>query len=151
MLKFCYQTPLRGATYLKADVAFAVERSLRVWPDFGHGHCYRVDDAAYSVCSDPDADLYDTRRQIEIIAFPITRFTPRGFRAAVGGFVVAPITRLVRNDATRRFADLTPEAAIASFVARRRKQAQIKRSQAKVADYLADLGDAVLGNERVPE
>lgn len=146
-LRFVYQTkiyPYGGREALAEAAAAAVVRAAKYTGDHGLGHAYRVDDVTYSVCVDPDAEEYRASTDIEIRAFPILKRTETGFRIRIGGWDHAPETRWISFAWSKRWAGLTPEEALASFAARRKRQAAIYRGRAQKAEELARRAERIL-------
>jgi hypothetical protein len=91
---------------------------------------FRCEAKRYSVCIDPDADQYGvTDPRLEMTWWRVEKRTPKG--AWVCG-------RFVLLSATKRWACETEEEALASFIARKRKQIRIlshnlSRAQADLA------------------
>lgn len=145
--RFVYQTQIgryeRDALAKAAKTA--VERALRPDRASDLGHAYRVDDAAYSVVVDADREEYGTSRQIEIAAFPVLKLTDTGFRIRIGGWDRDPETKWIAFGWTKHWADLTPEDALRSFIARRQRQAKIYEGRAQVARSLAADAECILG------
>lgn len=145
--RFVYETPIRRheRDALDKAAAQAVERAARWTGDYNLGHAFRVIDSTYSVVIDPDRDEYGTSTQLEIVAFPITKRTENGFRIRLGGWDHAPVTTWVAFRHTKQFAGLTPEDAVASYVARRRKQARIYERRAAKALALVEQAERLIG------
>lgn len=96
------------------------------------GYLYRFDDKSYATCIDPDGDVWGSTTQVELTAYPIVKVTPCAY------WVRLPYStqnRLVYAGARKRFASKTIELAKESFIARKRKQAQIFRARADKADH----------------
>ena len=90
---------------------------------------WRCEAKRYSVCIDPDRDVYGTTPpRLEMSWWTIDRATPKG--AWVCG-------RFVLLTATKRWACPTEEEALGSFTARKRKQIRILSTQLSRAE--ADL------------
>ena len=144
--RFVYETPIsryeRDA--LAKAAAQAIERAARWTGDYNLGHAFRVIDSTYSVVIDADREEYGTNTQLEIVAFPITKRTENGFRIRLGGWDHAPVTTWVAFRHTKQFAGLTPEDAVTSYVARRRKQARIYEGRAAKALALAEQAERLI-------
>lgn len=145
-MRFAYQTPIRRyeRDALSKAAALAVERSTRYMSDCALGHAYRVIDTTYSVTVDADRDEYASDTRLEIVAFPITKRTENGFRIRLGGWDHAPETTWIAFRHTKQFASLTPEGALASYAARRRRQASIYQSRAHTAQVMAEQAEYLL-------
>jgi len=145
--RFVYETPIRRheRDALAKAAAQAVERAARWTGDYNLGHAFRVIDSTYSVVIDADREEYGTNTQLEIVAFPITKRTENGFRIRLGGWDHAPVTTWVAFRHTKQFAGLTPEDAVTSYVARRRKQARIYERRAAKALALVEQAERLIG------
>ena len=87
---------------------------------------FRCEARRYSVCIDPDLDLYSvTDPRLEMTWWRVDKRTPKG--AWVGG-------RFILLTATKRWACETEEEALASFIARKRKQIRILSHNLKKAE-----------------
>ncbi|UPT95468.1 hypothetical protein J4G48_0040655 [Bradyrhizobium barranii subsp. apii] len=87
---------------------------------------WRCEAKRYSVCVDPDRDVYGTTPpKLEMWWWEIDRVTPKG--AWVCG-------RFVLLSATKRWACPTEEEALESFMARKRKQIRILSHRLKEAE-----------------
>lgn len=138
--RFVYETPIlryERDALVKATKEAVARSSRYSVPDAALGHAFRVVDVTYSVTVDADRDEYDTDTRLELIAFPITKRTERGFRIRLGGGDDAPVTTWVAFRHRKQWASLTPEAAMESYIARREKQARIYEGKANRARYLA--------------
>lgn len=90
------------------------------------GKMYRYEERRYA----PPLDEFENpigsgTTEIHLMEFSIVRETPRG--AWVSYYGSEP--RFVRNEARKRYACRTKEAALASFIARKRRQAEILERQ----------------------
>jgi hypothetical protein len=150
--RLVYETPiyLYGEDGLQQAVAKAVAKVARHWEDLPLGFAFRVDDVSYSVAIDPDRDEYGTNTQLEIAAFPVLRVTPKGFHISVGGWSGNPQTRWIGNEWTKQWACRTPEAALRSFIARRKRMAAIYEGRAQSARYWADKAEYLLQKTEHP-
>lgn len=141
--RFVYETPINRyeRDALAKAAAQAIERAAKWTGDHNLGHAFRIIDATYSVVIDPDREEYGTSTQLEIVAFPITKRTENGFRIRLGGWDHAPVTTWIAFRHTKQFAGLTLQDAVASYVARRRKQARIYECRAAKALALAEQAE----------
>ncbi len=150
--RLVYETTI--STYQRDGLLKAVEaarfKAVKRWGEAPLGHAYRIDDVSYSVCSDPDSDYYTTSTGLEIAAFPVVKETDCGFRIRIGGWDAKPETRFINTSWTKQWAARTPEAAVRSFVARRRKMASIYTARAKDATFWADEAERLLEKYVVP-
>jgi hypothetical protein len=95
-------------------------------PPEGVDVLWRCEAKRYSVVIDPEAERYGvTDPRLEVTWWRVDRRTPKGAWAA-GRFVLL--------SAYRKWACNTEEEAIASFIARKRKQIRILSSQLKRAE-----------------
>lgn len=102
---------------------------------------YRYEDVQYA----PSVDQFDNiirgsgRLVVHLRTYPVIRQTPCGVRidTGMGG------TRFVSNQYRKQFAHSTKEAAKASFIARKKRQASIYQArvnQAETAIRMIELG-----------
>lgn len=98
-------------------------------------HWYRMEDRAYSVSSGWGDDTYYTDYRVELRKFEVIRHTSKGVWLRVGFFSGE---RWVNASARKRFACSTIEEALASFVARKDKQARIYENRAQIARLMKD-------------
>jgi hypothetical protein len=129
---------------LAKAAARAVERATRNIGPSDLGYAFRVIDNSYSYVSDPEYDAYSVTTKLEIIAFPIVKLTPTGFRIRRSGADENPETRMVSGAWTKQWASRTPEAALRSYIARRKRQASIYEARAATARELAVRAEYLL-------
>ncbi len=107
------------------------------------GFAYRVTDASYSV-SDEYGDHAYSDSAIELEAFPVLKRTENGFRIRTGGWDHSPSGRWIAFAWTKRFASLTVDEALQSFIARKTRQATIHEARAQCARRLAERAERML-------
>lgn len=150
-IRYVYQTPISryGRDALAKAAQQAVERAVR-WHGAHEVFAYRVIDATYSVCVDPDGDVFAPSTQMEIIAFPVVKQTDHGFRIRRGGSEEHPETRWVSFNWHKSWASLTPEGAVKDFAARKSRQASIYTARALKAENLRREAQQLLGGATWP-
>ena len=94
---------------------------------------YRVEDRSYSIADEWGDHCY-TRTEIQVHRFEVIKHTPKG----VWLNLLFGDRRFVLASANKRFACPTVEEAVASFIARRTRQAQIYEARAKQARSLIE-------------
>lgn len=103
-------------------------------PAEGADVLWRCEARCYSICIDPDADLYGTSGpEIELQWWPVRKRTPCG--AWLDG-------RFVRLTAFKRWACNTENEALASLIARRKRQTSILKTQLARAENELALAEA---------
>ena len=142
-IRYVYETEIRR--YERDALAKAVQeactRSLKWHDDPGElGFAFRVVDNSYS----------GSTTKLEIIAFPVVKATPTGFRILRGGSDEHPETRWISHSWNKQWASRTPEDALRSYIARRKKMARIYEGRAQVARQMADRAEYVLQKETHP-
>lgn len=138
--KFVYETPIRRYEQdaLAKATQQAIERCQRNHERFGikaEGYAFRVVCNRYASSSGYDDDDWVISSQLEIIAFPIIKRTPTGFRIWRGHNGRFDETRLVSRLWTKTWASDTPEGALRDFAARKKRQASIHDARAKNARH----------------
>lgn len=109
-------------------------------PPAGADVLWRAEARRYSYCSDPDYDIWSiTSPCIELSWYIVERRTPCGARLDGG--------RFVRLTAAKRWACSTPQEAIESLIARRKRQISILGNQLRRAREELVLAEAAM--ERV--
>lgn len=115
------------------------------------GFAFRVDDATYSVSSGWGDDEYYSDTRIEIEAFIVAKVTEKGFRIVTcEGWGRPSQTRWIAHNWTKQFASRTPEDAMRSYIARRKKQASIYRARAARAEGLVSTAERMLEKQKEP-
>lgn len=151
-VRFIYQTPISswGNNALDKAAEDARTRASRWYPDDReyHGWAYRVVDNDYSYIVDAEREEYGVETKLEIVAFPIIKATGTGFRIRRGGTEEQPETRWVSDSWNKQWASRTPEEAVRSLIARRKRQARIYESRAKKAKHVAQKAERLLTPER---
>lgn len=149
-VRYAYETPIPRYQRdgLAKAAAEAAVRASRWHPEREDlGYAYRVIDATYSTCIDPDGDVYGSSTQLEIIAFPIVKKTDSGFRIWRGGSKELPETRWVSFAWNKSWASLTPEGAVKDYIARKKRQASIYEARANTARVMQREAERLLGGE----
>ncbi len=83
------------------------------------GKAYRYEARRYSVCIDPDADLYTTSApELKCEEWFIVRETPCGFWIDV--FKNGPGARFVKNDGRKRYAHRKKMEALDAYIMRKK-------------------------------
>lgn len=100
----------------------------------GQDVLWRIDDRVYSVVLDAESERYGTSDpHIEAQWFPVVKRTKRGAWINVWGS-----RKFVRVDARKRWACPSLDEAVASFLARKRRQEAIHLSVARRARFCID-------------
>lgn len=154
-IRFVYATPIWPHTRdaLATAATAAVRLSEVNHSRFGvvaDGYAFRVIDNTYSTRIDPDGDVYGSRTQLDIIAFPVIKHTPQGFRIWRGHNGHGDETRFVSHHWTKSWAALTPDGALKDYAARRRRQAAIYEARAAAARAQERAADALLHGWKGP-
>lgn len=148
-IRFVYGTPIQRYTRdaLLTAQAQAIARSNASHARFAveaDGYAFRVVANRYSVCVDPDRDEYSINSQLEIIAFPIIKRTPTGFRIWRGHNGRCDETRFISRKWNKAWASETAEGALRDFIARKQRQAAIYENKAHVARHEGVMAEVVL-------
>ena len=151
--RFVYETPIRR--FVRDALPTAVAEAIRRC-DLNHqrfdieakGYAFRVIANSYASCVDPDGDVWESRSQLEIVAFPVIKQTETGFRIWRGHNGRSNETRWVSHGWTKRWASLTPDGALRDFAARKKRQASIYDARAKVALREAAEAEALLTQDQ---
>jgi hypothetical protein len=131
--RFVYETPV--GRDLTGAAERACDRSAKSHGyDIVGGFAYRVIDNSYAYVVDAEYDEWGSRTQLEIVAFPVVKVTPTGFRICRGcRGRDEPETRFISEQWTKQWASRTPEDALKSYIARRKRQASIYEGRAAKA------------------
>lgn len=152
-IRFVYETPIHRFTRdaLPTAVAEAIRRAEPYHKRFGveaKSYAFRVIANSYVSCADADADVWESRSQLEIVAFPIVKQTETGFRIWRGSDGRCGETRWISYSWTKRWASTTPDGALRDFAARKKRQASIYDARAKAALREAAEAKALLTKEQ---
>lgn len=139
-MKFVYETPIRRYEHdaLAKAAQQAIERCKPSHERFGieaEGYAFRVVCNGYASNSGYDDDDWVISSQLEIIAFPIIKRTPHGFRIWRGHNGRCDETRFVSRLWAKTWASETPEGAVRDFAARKKRQASIHDARANAARH----------------
>lgn len=151
-VRYVYETEIRR--YEQDALAKAVQeactRSLKWHDDPGElGFAFRVVDNTYS--SLDEWDEAHSRTALEIIAFPVVKETETGFRICRSSPRRGPgETRWIAKAWNKQWASRTPEDALRSYIARRKKMARIYEARAQTARSLADRAEYFLQKDTHP-
>lgn len=142
-IRYVYATAIHshGSAPLHSSAALAILRAAVNHERFGieaDGYAYRVIDNTYASCVDPDGDVWGSRTQLEIVAFPVIKRTKDGFRIWRGHNGRSDETRWVSHRWNKTWAALTPEEAVRDYAARRKRQASIYEARAAKARHLVE-------------
>lgn len=105
---------------------------------------YRYEDRLYSVTLDADREEFGSRVDLALLEFPVIKHTPCGFWIDVDFF--AQEKKFVRTTANKRYACLTLQEAIDSFLARKRRQHRIYAAKVRNIEEAQRLGQRVKEN-----
>lgn len=149
--RYVYETEIRR--YEQDALAKAVQeactRSLKWHDDPGElGFAFRVIDNDYSSVDEWEDVHVSTK--LEIIAFPVIKETETGFRIKRGVRRERPETRWIAKAWNKQWASRTPEDALRSYIARRKKMARIYEARAQAARSMADRAEYLLQKETHP-
>lgn len=124
---------------LKLPRANEVERGST--PPEGVDVMWRIEAVSYSYVIDADSELYGSSAPVlSLVWHRVARRTPCGARLQNGRFVYTD-----KRITQREWASATPEAALASFAARKKRQIAILQAQLRRAKLEAALAqDAML-------
>jgi hypothetical protein len=117
----------------------AEKRALYPGETWGLGFLYRFEDHGYASRIDPFDDSDDnwtTRYQVELTAFLIRSITPKGWTIKADNGLG---WRFINKTSRKQYALPTIEEALASFIARKEKQASIYEARASLARRMIEL------------
>jgi hypothetical protein len=117
----------------------AEERALKPGRTWGLGFLYRFEDHSYATRIDPFDDSDDnwtTVTHLELTAFLIRSVTPCGWTIEANNGLG---WRFINKSARKIYALPTIEAALASFIARKHKQASIYEARAQKARRMIEI------------
>ncbi len=96
---------------------------------------YRYEDRRYSICVDPERELYSSSKAtLECVEYYVTKETPKGYW--IGWFKGAK-DRWVSKTSVKRFAHPTKAEALEGY--RQRKMAFVRHSKARLKRAEEDL------------
>lgn len=121
---------------------------------------YRYEDRDYSVANE-DGDHDHTCYSVGLVKYPVLRRTPKGAWIAIDYFwsrlpsewkfenFKPESRRFVNLTCHKKFALPTIELALASYIARKERQARIYRARAQRADYHITIAEGLLQKELI--
>lgn len=125
-----YQTEWRPHQ-AEASREEAERRALR-WGEAPHGFLYRFEDVSYSYMN--EWEEVSSRAVVELQAIPIRSITEHGYTIKASN---ANGWRFINASSRKQYACRTVELALASFIARKEKQAAIYEARAqRVRHYI---------------
>lgn len=108
-------------------------------------YCYRYEDQRYAApFNEYDEPQGVGRREVVLQCYNVLRRTPKGFWVDLG----CGEKRIVNLEASKKFACLTKEDAMKSYIARKKRQVRLLSSQLRDAELFLKLALAGEKNDQ---